>query len=151
MPYGIFAASLTGPQRSESRYGNLYYNPFQILSNVFLYCSVLLFAMHAGDRFSAVTRLHGGEREHRSRSTDAARVRTRRPGLEMYHGFKRHHGIHITAGPGGSPFSTPITGGIGILPETRNAWVDNWYLWGMKHGIVAPLPDMWPTVVDFRP
>jgi photosynthetic reaction center M subunit len=26
--------------------------------------------------------------------------------------------------------------------------VDNWYLWGVKHGIAPPYPDMWgaPTV-----
>jgi hypothetical protein len=41
---------------------------------------------------------------------------------------------------------TPITGGIGIL--LTGTVVDNWYLWGMKHGIVAPLPDIWPGVVD---
>ena len=41
---------------------------------------------------------------------------------------------------------TPLTGGIGIL--LTGTVVDNWYLWGMQHGIVAPLPDVFPGVVD---
>jgi photosynthetic reaction center M subunit len=40
----------------------------------------------------------------------------------------------------------PRTGGIGIL--LTGTVVDNWYLWGVKHGIAPPYPDMWgaPTV-----
>ncbi|MDH4442276.1 MAG: photosynthetic reaction center subunit M, partial [Rhizobium sp.] len=40
---------------------------------------------------------------------------------------------------------TPITGGIGIL--LTGTVVDNWYLWGINHGIVSPLPG-YPGVVD---
>ena len=41
---------------------------------------------------------------------------------------------------------TTLTGGIGIL--LTGTVVDNWYLWGMKHGIVPPYPDVFGTVVD---
>jgi photosynthetic reaction center M subunit len=33
---------------------------------------------------------------------------------------------------------TTFTGGIGIL--LSGTVVDNWYLWGVKHGLVAPYP-----------
>ncbi len=41
---------------------------------------------------------------------------------------------------------TPLTGGIGIL--LTGTVVDNWYLWGVNHGLVSPLPRLWPGVVD---
>jgi photosynthetic reaction center M subunit len=59
-PYGIFP-HLDWTAAFSIRYGNLYYNPFHCLSIVFLYGSVLLFAMH-GATILAVTR-YGGERE----------------------------------------------------------------------------------------
>ena len=39
---------------------------------------------------------------------------------------------------------TTLTGGIGIL--LTGTVVDNWYLWGIKHGLVPPYPLM--DVVD---
>jgi photosynthetic reaction center M subunit len=39
-----------------------------------------------------------------------------------------------------------LTGGIGIL--LTGTVVDNWYLWGVKHGIAAPYPIIWPNIVD---
>jgi photosynthetic reaction center M subunit len=60
VPYGIFP-HLDWTTAFSIRYGNLYYNPFHCLSIVFLYGSVLLFAMH-GATILAVTR-YGGERE----------------------------------------------------------------------------------------
>jgi photosynthetic reaction center M subunit len=39
-----------------------------------------------------------------------------------------------------------LTGGIGIL--LTGTVVDNWYLWGVKHGIAAPWPNVFPPVVD---
>jgi photosynthetic reaction center M subunit len=47
VPYGIFP-HLDWTTAFSIRYGNLYYNPFHALSIVFLYGSVLLFAMHGG-------------------------------------------------------------------------------------------------------
>ena len=60
VPYGIFP-HLDWTTAFSIRYGNLYYNPFHALSIVFLYGSVLLFAMH-GATILAVTR-YGGDRE----------------------------------------------------------------------------------------
>jgi photosynthetic reaction center M subunit len=39
-----------------------------------------------------------------------------------------------------------LTGGIGIL--LTGTVVDNWYLWGVKHGIAPPYPIVFPNVVD---
>ncbi|MEY8839168.1 photosynthetic reaction center subunit M, partial [Cribrihabitans sp. XS_ASV171] len=54
VPYGIFP-HLDWTTAFSIRYGNLYYNPFHCLSIVFLYGSVLLFAMH-GATILAVSR-----------------------------------------------------------------------------------------------
>jgi photosynthetic reaction center M subunit len=141
-PYGIFP-HLDWTAAFSIRYGNLYYNPFHCLSIVFLYGSVLLFAMH-GATILAVTR-YGGEREleqitDRGTASERAALFWRwtmgfNATMESIHRWAWWFAV-----------LTPITGGIGIL--LTGTVVDNWYLWGMKHGIVAPLPDMWPTVVD---
>jgi len=60
VPFGIFP-HLDWTAAFSLRYGNLFYNPFHALSIVFLYGSVLLFAMH-GATILAVTRF-GGESE----------------------------------------------------------------------------------------
>jgi photosynthetic reaction center M subunit len=39
-----------------------------------------------------------------------------------------------------------LTGGVGIL--LTGTVVDNWYLWGVKHGIAAPYPQIWGNIVD---
>jgi photosynthetic reaction center M subunit len=40
----------------------------------------------------------------------------------------------------------PLTGGLGIL--LTGTVVDNWYLWGVKHGIAAYYPHVFPVVAD---
>jgi photosynthetic reaction center M subunit len=60
VPFGIFP-HLDWTASFSLRYGNLFYNPFHMLSIVFLYGSTLLFAMH-GATILAVGR-YGGERE----------------------------------------------------------------------------------------
>ena len=60
VPFGIFP-HLDWTAAFSIRYGNLFYNPFHMLSIVFLYGSTLLFAMH-GATILAVGRF-GGERE----------------------------------------------------------------------------------------
>ena len=47
MPFGIFP-HLDWPAPCSILYVNLFYNPFHMLSIVFLYGATLLFAMHAG-------------------------------------------------------------------------------------------------------
>ncbi|MCA3264517.1 MAG: photosynthetic reaction center subunit M, partial [Azospirillum sp.] len=58
VPFGIFP-HLDWTAAFSLRYGNLFYNPFHMLSIVFLYGSTLLFAMH-GATILAVSRF-GGE------------------------------------------------------------------------------------------
>jgi photosynthetic reaction center M subunit len=142
VPFGIFP-HLDWTASFSIRYGNLYYNPFHCLSIVFLYGSVLLFAMH-GATILAVSR-YGGDREleqitDRGTASERAALFWRwtmgwNATMESVHRWAWWFAI-----------LTPITGGIGIL--LTGTVVDNWYLWGIKHGIVAPLPGLWPAVVD---
>ena len=132
VPFGI-VEHLNWTATFSVRYGNLFYDPFHMLSIVFLYGSVLLFTMHGGT-ILAVTRF-GGEREAQEivdRGTAAERA-----GLfwRWTMGFNAtyesvHRWIYWFA------TLTTLTGGIGIL--LSGTVVDNWYLWGVKHGIAAP-------------
>jgi photosynthetic reaction center M subunit len=40
----------------------------------------------------------------------------------------------------------PLVGGIGIL--LTGTVVDNWYLWGVKHGIAPQYPAVFTPVLD---
>ncbi|MFL0692009.1 MAG: photosynthetic reaction center subunit M [Agrobacterium tumefaciens] len=141
VPFGIFP-HLDWTAAFSIRYGNLYYNPFHCLSIVFLYGSVLLFAMH-GATILAVGK-YGGEREleqitDRGTASERAALFWRwtmgfNATMESVHRWAWWFAI-----------LTPITGGIGIL--LTGTVVDNWYLWGINHGIVSPLPG-YPGVVD---
>lgn len=142
VPFGIFP-HLDWTAAFSIRYGNLYYNPFHCLSIVFLYGSVLLFAMH-GATILAVGK-YGGEREleqitDRGTASERAALFWRwtmgfNATMESVHRWAWWFAI-----------LTPLTGGIGIL--LTGTVVDNWYLWGIEHGIVSPTPDVWPGVVD---
>lgn len=120
VPYGIFP-HLDWTAAFSIRYGNLYYNPFHCLSIVFLYGSVLLFAMHGGT-ILAVSRL-GGDREleqivDRGTASERAALFWR-----WTMGFNATmEGIHRWAW--WFAVLTPITGGIGIL--LTGTVVDNW-------------------------
>ena len=59
VPFGIFP-HLDWTAAFSMRYGNLFYNPFHMLSIAFLYGSAVLFAMH-GATILAVSR-YGGDR-----------------------------------------------------------------------------------------
>jgi photosynthetic reaction center M subunit len=134
VPYGIFP-HLDWTTAFSIRYGNLYYNPFHALSIVFLYGSVLLFAMH-GATIMAVTRL-GGDREleqiyDRGTASERAALFWR-----WTMGFNATmEGIHRWAW--WFAVLTPITGGIGIL--LSGTVVYNWYLWAVEHNF-APAYD----------
>ncbi|TYC61780.1 photosynthetic reaction center subunit M [Rhodobacterales bacterium] len=142
VPFGIFP-HLDWTAAFSIRYGNLYYNPFHCLSIVFLYGSVLLFAMH-GATILAVGK-YGGEREleqitDRGTASERAALFWRwtmgfNATMESVHRWAWWFAI-----------LTPLTGGIGIL--LTGTVVDNWYLWGMEHGLVSPLPDIYPDVID---
>jgi photosynthetic reaction center M subunit len=142
VPFGIFP-HLDWVSALSLRHGNLFYNPFHALSIVFLYGSVLLFAMH-GATILAVSRF-GGEREIEQivdRGTASERA-----GLfwRWTMGFNATmESIHRWAW--WFAVLCPLVGGIGIL--LTGPVVDNWYLWSAKHGVVPSYPTSYKVVVD---
>ena len=142
VPFGIFP-HLDWTAAFSIRYGNLFYNPFHMLSIVFLYGSTLLFAMH-GATILAVTRF-GGEREIEQivdRGTASERA-----GLfwRWTMGFNATmESIHRWAW--WFAILTTLTGGIGIL--LSGTVVDNWYLWAVKHHVAPSYPDVFPAMPD---
>jgi photosynthetic reaction center M subunit len=142
VPFGIFP-HLDWTAAFSIRYGNLFYNPFHCLSIVFLYGSVLLFAMH-GATILAVSRF-GGDREVEQildRGTAAERAALF---WRWTMGFNATmESIHRWAW--WFAVLTPLTGGIGIL--LTGTVVDNWYLWAVKHGVAPAYPEVFPPVAD---
>jgi photosynthetic reaction center M subunit len=142
VPFGIFP-HLDWTAAFSIRYGNLFYNPFHMLSIVFLYGSALLFAMH-GATILAVSR-YGGEREieqitDRGTASERAALFWRwtmgfNATMESVHRWAWWFAVLC-----------PITGGIGIL--LTGTVVDNWYLWAVKHGVAPQYPQVFPPVVD---
>jgi photosynthetic reaction center M subunit len=130
VPFGIFP-HLDWTAAFSIKYGNLYYNPFHMLSIVFLYGSVLLFAMHAATILAVAQ--YGGDREveqivDRGTASERAGLFWRwtmgfNASMESIHRWAYWFAVLC-----------PLTGGIGIL--LTGTVVDNWYLWGMKHGLV---------------
>ncbi len=141
-PFGIFP-HLDWTVAFSLRYGNLYYDPFHMLSIVFLYGAVLLFAMHAAT-ILAVGRF-GGEREV-EQSVDRGTA-SERAGLfwRWTMGFNATmESIHRWAW--WFAVLCPLTGGIGIL--LTGTVVDDWFLWAVKHHIAAPYPHIYGSVSD---
>jgi len=142
VPFGIFP-HLDWTAAFSIRYGNLFYNPFHMLSIAFLYGSALLFAMHGGTILA--TGRYGSHRELEQivdRGTAAERG-----GLfwRWTMGFNATmESIHRWAW--WFAVLTPLTGGIGIL--ITGTVVDNWYQWGLEHGLVPPYPEPNPGVAD---
>jgi photosynthetic reaction center M subunit len=143
VPFGIIA-HLNWTATFSVRYGNLFYDPFHMLSIAFLYGSTLLFAMHAGT-ILAVARF-GGERETQEIADRGTAMERAAIFWRWTMGFNAnfesiHRWIYWFA------VLTTLTGGIGIL--LSGTVVDNWYLWGVKHGIAppyAPVPGLPPTL-----
>jgi photosynthetic reaction center M subunit len=142
VPFGIFP-HLDWVAAFSIRYGNLFYNPFHMLSIAFLYGSTLLFAMHAGT-ILAVSR-YGGERELEQimdRGTAAERAALF---WRWTMGFNATiESIHRWAW--WFAVLCPLVGGIGIL--LSGTVVDNWYLWAVKHGVAPSYPSVFPKVID---
>lgn len=143
VPFGIFP-HLDWTAAFSIRYGNLFYNPFHMLSIAFLYGSALLFAMH-GATILAVSRL-GGEREieqiiDRGTASERAALFWRwtmgfNATMESIHRWAWWFAVLC-----------PLVGGIGIL--LTGTVVDNWYLWAVKHGVAPMYPlDMTAPVLD---
>jgi photosynthetic reaction center cytochrome c subunit len=130
VPFGIFP-HLDWTAAFSIRYGNLFYNPFHMLSIAFLYgstcCSRCTVRPSWPSAASAVT-------ARSTRSRTAARPRSGRPVLALDDGLQRHDGIDPPLGLVVRR-AHDVTGGIGIL--LTGTVVDNWYLWvkhGVKHG-----------------
>ncbi len=134
VPFGIFP-HLDWTASFSIRYGNLFYNPFHMLSIAFLYGSAVLFAMH-GATILAVSR-YGGDREidqvvDRGTAAERAAIFWRwtmgfNATMESIHRWAWWFAVLVV-----------ITGGIGIL--LTGTVVDNWYLWGVKHGLAPVYP-----------
>jgi photosynthetic reaction center M subunit len=129
VPFGIFP-HLDWTNNFSLNHGNLFYNPFHMLSIAFLYGSALLFAMH-GATILAVTR-YGGEREI-EQATDRGTAAERAALFWRWTmGFNATmESVHRWAW--WFAILCPLTGGIGIL--LSGTAVDNWYDWGIKHGL----------------
>lgn len=142
VPFGIFP-HLDWTAAFSIRYGNLFYNPFHMLSIAFLYGSAVLFAMH-GATILAVSR-YGGDREidqvvDRGTAAERAALFWRwtmgfNATMESIHRWAYWFAV-----------LTVITGGIGIL--LTGTVVDNWFLWGQKHGLVPVYPVEGVTAPD---
>ena len=142
VPFGIFP-HLDWTAAFSIRYGNLFYNPFHMLSIVFLYGSTVLFAMHAGT-ILAVSR-YGGDREidqivDRGTASERAALFWRwtmgfNATMESIHRWAWWFAV-----------LTPITGGIGII--LTGTVVDNWYLWAIEKGYAPSYPTVYPGVAD---
>jgi photosynthetic reaction center M subunit len=129
VPFGIFP-HLDWTNNLSLNYGNLFYNPFHMLSIAFLYGSALLFAMH-GATVLAISR-YGGEREL-EQITDRGTAFERgalfwrwtmgwNATAESIHRWAWWFAVLCT-----------FTGAIGIL--LTGTVVENWYEWGLKHGL----------------
>jgi photosynthetic reaction center M subunit len=145
VPFGIFP-HLDWTASFSIRYGNLFYNPFHMLSIVFLYGSALLFAMHAATVLAASR--YGAEREI-EQVTDRGTA-GERMGLfwRWTMGFNATtESIHRWA----FWFATltTLTGGIGIL--LTGTAVDNWFLWAQKHGVAPSYPTQYAVKAEQAP
>jgi len=142
VPFGIFP-HLDWTAAFSIRYGNLFYNPFHMLSIAFLYGATLLFAMHAAT-ILAVSR-YGGEREveqviDRGTASERAALFWRwtmgfNATMESIHRWAWWFAVLC-----------PLTGGIGIL--LTGTVVDNWYLWAVKHHVAPAYPFVFGPVID---
>jgi len=134
VPFGIFP-HLEWTNNFSISHGNLFYNPFHMISIAFLYGSALLFAMHAAT-ILAVSR-YGGEREieqivDRGTASERAALFWRwtmgfNATMESIHRWAWWFAVLC-----------PIAGGIGIL--LTGTVVDDWYSWGIKHGLTTGAP-----------
>ena len=95
VPFGIFP-HLDWTNNFSITHGNLFYNPFHMLSIAFLYGSALLFAMH-GATILAVSR-YGGEREIEQIVDRGTAAGAGRLVLALDHGLQRHGGIDPSLG-----------------------------------------------------
>ena len=142
VPFGIFP-HLDWTASLSIRSGNLYYDPFHMLSIVFLYGSTLLFAMHGGTILA--TSRYWSEREIELTVDRGTAVERASLFWRWIMGFNANfESVHRWAWWFAT--LTTLTGGIGIL--LTGTAVDNWYLWGVKHGFAPTYPQIYPFIND---
>ncbi|MCA7120674.1 MAG: photosynthetic reaction center subunit M [Acidibrevibacterium sp.] len=142
VPFGIFP-HLDWTAAFSLRYGNLFYNPFHMLSIVFLYGSAVLFAMH-GATVLATSRF-GAEQEVEQALDRGTAFERGALFWRWTMGFNATaESIHRWAW--WFAVLCPLCGGIGIL--LTGTVVDNWFLWAVKHGVAPSYPQVWPAVHD---
>ena len=141
VPFGIFPTWIGRPPSPSAT--ATCSTTCSMLSIVFLYGSTLLFAMH-GATVLAISRF-GGERE-------VEQIVDRGTAFERGALFWRWTmGFNATAESihrwaWWFAVLCPLTGGIGIL--LTGTVVDNWFLWGVKHGLAPEYPHVFPAVTD---
>ena len=127
VPFGIFP-HLDWTNNFSLQHGNLFYNPFHMLSIAFLYGSAVLFAMH-GATVLATSRF-GSDRE-------VEQITDRGTAFERGALFWRWTmGFNATAESihrwaWWFAVLTPLTGGIGIL--LTGTVVSDWHGWAVAH------------------
>jgi photosynthetic reaction center M subunit len=132
VPFGIFS-HLDWVNNFSLVHGNLFYNPFHAFSIVFLFGSVLLFAMHGGTILSVAR--YGGDRELDQISSRGTASERAALFWRWTMGFNASmESIHRWAWWFAA--LTPICGGIGIL--LTGTVVDNWYDWAVIHRYGPP-------------
>ncbi len=142
VPFGIFT-HLDWTQAFSIQYGNLFYNPFHMLSIAFLYGATLLFAMH-GATILAVSRF-GGEREIEQIVDRGTAVERAALFWRWTMGFNATmESIHRWAW--WFAVLCPLTGGIGIL--LTGTAVDNWFEWGIAHGLTSGEVQEYPSSLE---
>ena len=145
VPFGIIP-HLNWTATFSVRYGNLFYNPFHMLSITFLYGSVLLFTMHGGTILATIR--YGADRETREIVDPGSASERGSLFWRWTMGFNANFdSIHKWAY--WFALLTTLTGGIGIL--MTGTVVDNWYLWGVRHGMAPDYPSLMQNPPELPP
>jgi len=113
VPFGIFP-HLDWTNNFSITHGNLFYNPFHMLSIAFLYGSALLFAMH-GATILAVSR-YGGERELEQIVDRGTALERAALFWRWNHGVQRHGGID-------PPLGVVVRGALSAVRRHRDTVV----------------------------
>ena len=129
-----FRAVLDWTNYVNIQVGNIYYDPFHMISIFFLLGSTLVLAIH-GSTILAVSKW-GGERELDEMLVEGSGTHRAQLFWRWTMGFNANsYNIHLWAW--WFAMLVGITGGIGIL--LSGTLVDNWFLWAQDAQIVAPM------------
>ncbi len=142
VPFGIFP-HLDWTAAFSLRYGNLFYNPFHMLSIAFPLWSDAAVRHAWGDH----PRRKPLWRRARNRADcgQGNGIRACCAVLALDDGFQRNDGIHPSLG---LVVCRALSADRRHRHSPDGTVVDNWYLWGAKHGIVPSYPSVFPPVAD---